>query len=121
MRSARCTALAVYSPRRGLTRCILAQRDAAEKFIANKLVPLLKDLPDVRCNTSAMLLLSVGHQSLSSRITRAQVSVRHAVLRFATDADSVGRVVCANAEDLGAAMVVIPSHGKGTGHILHTF
>jgi nucleotide-binding universal stress UspA family protein len=41
------------------------------------------------------------------------VDVRRAVLRFATDADSVGRVVCANAEELGAAMVVIPSHGKG--------
>jgi nucleotide-binding universal stress UspA family protein len=43
----------------------------------------------------------------------AQVDVRRAVLRFSTDADSVGRVVCANAEQLGAAMVVIPSHGKG--------
>jgi hypothetical protein len=39
--------------------------------------------------------------------------VRRAVLRFATDADSVGRLVCTNAEELGAAMVIIPSHGKG--------
>ena len=63
------------------------QREAAEKFIANKLVPLLKDVPGI--------------------------SVRHAVLRFATDADSVGRVICTNAEELGAAMVVLPTHGKG--------
>jgi nucleotide-binding universal stress UspA family protein len=63
------------------------QREAAERFINSKLEPLLKSLPGV--------------------------SVRHAVLRFATDADSVGRVVCTNAEELGAAMVVIPSHGKG--------
>jgi hypothetical protein len=63
------------------------QREAAERFINGKLEPLLKSLPGV--------------------------SVRHAVLRFATDADSVGRVVCTNAEELGAAMVVIPSHGKG--------
>jgi nucleotide-binding universal stress UspA family protein len=63
------------------------QREAAEKFIANKLVPLLKDVPGL--------------------------SVRHAVLRFATDADSVGRVICTNAEELGATMVVLPTHGKG--------
>lgn len=63
------------------------QREAAEKFIANKLVPVLKDVPGI--------------------------NVRHAVLRFATDADSVGRVICTNAEELGAAMVILPTHGKG--------
>ena len=41
------------------------------------------------------------------------IIVRHAVLRFATDADSVGRVICTNAEELGAAMIVLPTHGKG--------
>lgn len=64
------------------------QRETAEKFIASKLVPLMKDVPGV--------------------------SVRHAVLRYSTDADSVGRVICTNAQELGAAMVVLPTHGKGT-------
>ena len=73
---------------RGLTSAALgAQREAAEQFITSKLVPLLKGVPGV--------------------------SVRHAVLRFATDADSVGRVICTNAEELGAAMIVLPTHGKG--------
>jgi hypothetical protein len=64
------------------------QRETAEKFITSKLVPLLKDVPGV--------------------------TARHAVLRFSTDADSVGRVICTNAQELGAAMVVLPTHGKGT-------
>ena len=63
------------------------QREAAEKYITNKLVPLLAGVHGI--------------------------SVRHAVLRFATDADSVGRVICTNAEELGAAMIVLPTHGKG--------
>ena len=63
------------------------QREAAEKYITNKLVPLLAGVHGI--------------------------GVRHAVLRFATDADSVGRVICTNAEELGAAMIVLPTHGKG--------
>ena len=65
----------------------IVQRVSAEKYIANKLVPLLASVHGI--------------------------SVRHAVLRFATDADSVGRVICTNAEELGAAMIVLPTHGKG--------
>ena len=68
------------------------QREAAEKYIANKLMPLLAGMRGV--------------------------SVRHAVLRFATDADSVGRVICTNAEELGAAMIVLPTHGKGALNML---
>ena len=63
------------------------QREAAEKYITNKLVPLLAGVHGI--------------------------GVRHAVLRFATDADSVGRVICTNAEELGAVMIVLPTHGKG--------
>jgi hypothetical protein len=64
------------------------KREAAEKYMTNKLVPLLAGVHGI--------------------------SVRHAVLRFATDADSVGRVICTNAEELGAVMIVLPTHGKGT-------
>mmetsp|Transcript_23579 Transcript_23579/g.80372 ORF Transcript_23579/g.80372 Transcript_23579/m.80372 type:complete len:90 (-) Transcript_23579:268-537(-) len=46
---------------------------------------------------------------LQSRGIKYKVSV----LSFATDNESIGQLVCANAMDLDAAAVVMASHGKG--------
>ena len=61
--------------------------EAAENFISARFVPLL---------------------------TEAKQPHKVEIVHFSTDADSVGEVVAARAERLGASAVVLAKHNKGT-------
>ena len=63
-----------------------------------------------------MSYLDSGLQALQSRVTKAvhmQADYKVTVMKGTSDTDSIAQIICHQAEQLGASLVVMAAHNKG--------
>lgn len=69
-------------------------------------------LPPVRLSQRAAAL-DMMEARFGTQLKQKGIEYKTSVLTFATDCESVGELIVANATDLGAAAIILASHGKG--------